>query len=185
MAIDATEVRVAGAGNVYVAPEGTALPTTSSSALSAAWVDLGYASEDGVTFKQGRDTSDLNAWQGTKVRVLTTAEPTSISLTLMQTNADVLSVAFGGGELTDIGGGEFSYEPPSLGNNTVRAVVIEFTDGAVTYRYCLPRCQLQGEVSVQLQRSGAVMYPIEFGVLDNDPKYLILSNDPAMDPAAS
>jgi hypothetical protein len=183
MAIDATEVRVAGAGNVYVAAEGTALPTTSSSVLGAGWTDLGYCTEDGVTFTQGRETTDLNAWQGTKVRVLTDAEPTTVAFTLMQTNADVLPVAFGGGVLDEVSTGEYSFTPPALGTNAVRAVVIEFTDGAISYRYCIPRVQLEGEVQVQLQRSGAVMYPLEFGVLDGDPKYVILSNDPSMEPA--
>jgi hypothetical protein len=184
MAIDATEVRVAGAGNVYVAAEGTTLPTTSSSVLGASWTDLGYCTEDGVTFTQGRETTDLNAWQGTKVRVLTDAEPTSVAFTLMQTNADVLPVAFGGGTLDEVEAGEYSFTPPSFGGNVVRALVIEFVDGDVTYRYCIPRAQIQGEVQVQLQRSGAVTYPLEFGVLDDSPKYLILSNDPSMEPPA-
>jgi hypothetical protein len=185
MAIDATEVRVAGAGNVYVAPEGTTLPTTSTSVLSAAWTDLGYCTSDGVTFTQGRETTDLDAWQGTKIRVLTDKEPTKVAFTLMQSNADVLGVAFGGGTLTEVSAGEYSFEPPALGENLVRALVIDFVDGDITYRYAISRAQIQGEVQVQLQRSGAVTYPLEFGVLDSDPKYLILSNDPAMEPAAS
>lgn len=185
MSIDATEVRVAGAGNVYIAPEGTTLPSTSSASLSASWTDLGYCTEDGVDFTQGRDTTDLNAWQGTKIRVLTNQEPLSVKFTLMQTNADVLQVAFGGGTLTEVSAGEYSYTPPSLGENAVRALVIDFIDGDIQYRYCLPRVQIQGEVAVKLQRSGAVTYPLDFGVLDNDPKYVVLSNDPAMEPAGS
>lgn len=185
MSIDATEVRVAGAGNVYVAPEGTTLPITSTASLSASWVDLGYCTEDGVDFTQGRDTTDLNAWQGTKIRVLTNQEPLSVKFTLMQTNADVLQVAFGGGTLDDLGSGEYSFTPPALGENTVRALIIDFVDGAINYRYCLPRVQIQGEVAVKLQRSGAVTYPLDFGVLDGDPKYVVLSNDPAMEPPAS
>ena len=56
MAIDASEVRVAGYGHIYVAPEGTDLPTDVDTAMTADWVDLGYATTDGVTFTFSRET---------------------------------------------------------------------------------------------------------------------------------
>lgn len=178
MAIDGTEVRVAGAGHVYVAPAGTALPADLE-ALPAAWLDLGYVTEDGVGFSFGRETSDLNAWQGSKIRVLTTAEPASVNFALMQTNKDTLPVAFGGGSIATAGG-VHTYTPPAAGVNTERAAVIEFTDGDVSYRYCIPRIQLEGAVEFTLVKTGAVTYPLTFGVLDADPKYTIVSDDPAL-----
>ena len=179
MAIDGTEVRVAGAGHVYVAPAGTALPTNLS-ALAAAWVDLGYVTEDGVGFSFGRETSDLNAWQGSKVRVLTTAEPASVNFSLMQTNKDVLPVVFGGGSIASSGTAPneiYTFTPPASGTNTERACVIEFADGDLTYRYCIPRIQLEGNVEFTLVRSGALTYPLTFGILDASPKFTIVSND--------
>ena len=41
------EVRVAGYGHIFVAPEGTTLPTDVDTAMPEAWVDLGYATTDG------------------------------------------------------------------------------------------------------------------------------------------
>lgn len=178
MAIDGTEVRVAGAGHVYVAPAGTTLPQDLD-VLPAAWTDLGYVTEDGVGFSFGRETSDLNAWQGSKIRVLTTAEPASVNFALMQTNKDVLPVVFGGGSISTAGD-VHTFTPPAAGVNTERACVIEFTDGDVSYRYCIPRIQLEGNVEFTLVRSGAVTYPLTFGVLDADPKYTIVSDDPAL-----
>ena len=75
MAISADEVRVAGTGHVYVAPKGTALPTTVEAALPADWTDLGYVTTDGVSFTFSRETEDLDAWQGDKIRVLSLSEP--------------------------------------------------------------------------------------------------------------
>jgi len=178
MALDGTEVRVAGTGNVYLAPAGTALPTDVGTALTADWVDAGYITEDGVTFTLGRETEDLNAWQGSKIRVLTTGEPKTIEFSLMQSNKENLPFILGGGAITGTAG-EYKYTPPAAGVNTERAMVVEFTDGAVSYRYCFPRVQLEGDVSFSLTRTGALEYPSTWGVLDASPAYLILTNDPA------
>jgi hypothetical protein len=180
MTIDADEVRVAGAGHVYCAPAGTATPDDLD-ALSSPWVDLGYVTTDGVTLKFDRTTENLDAWQGSKIRILTTEEPKSVSFTLMQTNADVLQTAFGGGTVTSLGGGLYKFEPPDHGQNDERVLCIEFVDGDVSYRYNLPRTQLEGGVEFNLQRTGATQYPLTFGVLDNgdDPDWNIISDDPA------
>ena len=56
MANDATKVSVgkpAVDGAVFSAPIGTALPTSTSAALNAAFANLGYVSEDGVTNSNG------------------------------------------------------------------------------------------------------------------------------------
>lgn len=185
MAINADEVRVAGAGHVYVAPAGTALPTSPTAALSAAWTDLGYVTEDGVSFSFNRDTTDLNAWQGTKLRVLTTAEPAEVSFALMQSNDLTLPVALGGGTVTEESNGLYKFTPPASGTNTERALVVEFNDGSISYRYCISRVQISGEVAFTLTRGEALTYPLTFGILDDDPKYVILTNDAAWDVATS
>lgn len=180
--LDGTEVRVAGAGHVYVAATGTTLPTDLA-ALPVAWTDLGYVTTDGVAFSFNRETEDLDAWQGSKLRVLTTAEPASVTLALMQSNKDTLPVAFGGGTITEPSPGVFKYEPPAAGVNTERIMVIEFTDGTIDYRYVLPRVQIEGEVAFTLQKAAAVTYPLTFGILDATPKWYLLSDDANLDPA--
>ena len=178
MALDGTQVRVAGTGNVYFAPTGSTLPTDTATALDAAFVDGGYISEDGVSFTLGRETEDLNAWQGSKIRVITTAEPKSVEFTLMQSNKENLPFILGGGTVGGTGG-EYSYTPPAKGVNEERAMVVEFADSSITYRYVFPRVQLEGETSFSLTSSGAVEYPTTWGVLDNDPVYMIYTDDPA------
>ncbi len=180
MALDGTEVRVAGTGHVYVAPSGTTLPVDVGTALSGTWKDLGYVTEDGVKFTFGRDTSDLSAWQGDKVRVLTLKEPKSVEFALMQSNKDTLVTALGGGTVAVNATTEYKYTPDAAGTNTERALVVEFTDGDVTYRYVFGRVQLEGEVSFTLTRSGAVTLPITFGVLDSNPVYQIFTDDANM-----
>ena len=180
MAISADEVRVAGTGRVYTAPKGTELPTTVDSALPADWTDLGYVTTDGVSFTFSRETEDLAAWQGDKIRVLSLSEPKMVEFTLMQTDAAVLETAFGGGTVTTAGG-VTTYTPPVRGENVERSMVIEFMDDEITYRYAFGRVQQEGDVNFVLTREGAVEYPVTFGVLEADPAYTIITNDPAME----
>ena len=180
MAISADEVRVAGTGRVYTAPKGTALPTTVDSALPADWTDLGYVTTDGVSFTFSRETEDLAAWQGDKIRVLSLSEPKMVEFTLMQTDAAVLETAFGGGTV-ETNAGVTTYTPPLRGENVERSMVIEFLDDDITYRYAFGRVQQEGDVNFVLTREGAVEYPVTFGVLEATPAYTIITNDPAME----
>jgi hypothetical protein len=180
MAISADEVRVAGTGRVYTAPKGTALPTTVDSALPADWTDLGYVTTDGVSFTFSRETEDLAAWQGDKIRVLSLSEPKMVEFTLMQTDAAVLETAFGGGTV-ETDAGVTTYTPPLRGENVERSMVIEFLDDDITYRYAFGRVQQEGDVNFVLTREGAVEYPVTFGVLEATPAYTIITNDPAME----
>lgn len=182
MALTPENVRVAGAGEVYVADEGTTLPVDIETALPVDWTGLGYVTTDGVGFSFNRETNPLNAWQGDNLRVLTTAEPKSVNFALLETSADTFPVVFGGGSI-DVEAGPPSYAtftPPDKGVNTVRAMVIVFTDEDITYRYCLPRVQIEGEVSFNLTREDGLSYPMTFTVLDATPPYLIITDDPAL-----
>ena len=55
-------------GAVHWAPKGTTIPTSVSEALDAAFVDLGYLSEDGVAINQ--DNTSIKAWGGDDVIVI-------------------------------------------------------------------------------------------------------------------
>lgn len=175
-----TEIRVAGAGNVWVADEGTVIPDESSpkSVPGAGWVDMGYVTTDGVTFTFARESEDLDSWQADKVRVLSAREPMSLNFALMQSNADVMILAMGGGTIESPAADVYKYVP-AIGTNNVRAMIIDFQDGAINYRYVMPKTQVEGEVAYTLVRDGALTYPMAFGVLDGSPKYYILTDDPA------
>src|SRR5690606_3573498 len=97
MAKDATKVRVALTGTVYVAPEGTAFPTAISDAPGEDWVDLGYTTEDGVEFTFGKEITNIMGWQSRDpLRKLVTEEPKSFSMTLRQLESATFLAAFGG-----------------------------------------------------------------------------------------
>ena len=183
MTLNANAVRVAGTGEVYVAPVGTAAPTDIAT-IPPEYLGLGITSTDGVQFTMSRDTSDIDGWQQSKIRVVTNSEPVSIEMALMETKPDVLTAAFGGGTIEEVplATGNFKFTPPAEGTNTIRTLLVVFVDGGVTYQYHFPRVQVEGDVSFSLTRTDAVQYSTTFGVLANDPKWTMVTDDPELDP---
>jgi len=181
--LEAGNVVVAGTGTVWTAPDGTPMPTDLATLVDP-WVDMGYVSEDGVTFTVSRDQEDIPAWQSLEpVRVLITAEPKVIAFELMEFDEESLMLAFRGG--TVAGTTIKTYTPPDPGTADVRAMVVDGIDGASTFRFCFPRVALQGDVEWQLVRSDAIRLPLEFQVLASAEKWGILTDHAGMTIAAA
>ena len=173
-----THVTVAGTGTVWLAPEGTAIPT-GLTAPPSPWLDAGYTSEDGVTISLSRDQEEINAWQAVDpVRVLVTAEPKTIAFELLEFDRESIVLAFRGGTWTGTDPGPFVYEPPIAGAQDVRAMLIDAFDGAQQFRLVYPRVQLQGDVEFSLVRTDAVRLPLEFAVLASTPPWSIVGDLP-------
>ena len=176
-----THVTVAGTGTVWVAPEGTAIPTDLAAPPSP-WVDVGYTSEDGATLTFSREQEEVNAWQSSEpVRVLVTAEPKTIEFELLEFDRESIVLAFRGGTWTGAAPGPFTYTPPSAGASDVRAMLIDAFDGGKQFRYVFPRVQLQGDVETTLARTDAVRLPLEFAVLASTPSWSIVGDLPGFD----
>lgn len=88
-------------GAVYWAPTGSTLPTDASTALDAAFVCLGYVSEDGVTNSNSPSSDAIKAWGGDKVLDVTSDKPDEWKLTLIEAlNVDVLKAIYGSQNVT-------------------------------------------------------------------------------------
>lgn len=179
---DSDNVVVAGTGDVYVAPEGTALPADLA-ALIAPWANLGYIGEDGATFTMSRDQEDVNAWQSQDpVRVLVTNEPKTVEFELLEFGSpDAVQLALRGGTIT-VAAGVATLAPPVAGSQDVRAMVIEAEDDGATFRFCYSRVALSDDVELQLVKSDATRLPLTFGVQSGGWK--ILTDHPAWVAAA-
>lgn len=112
---------------ISVAPLGTPLPTNSTSPLNAAFVDLGWVGEDGVTNAVKRDVTRHKAWGGETVKTTQDNYTETAKFALLESNVDVLATVFGAENVT-INGYEIRADHSS--KQLARQVfVIDFTDG--------------------------------------------------------
>lgn len=89
-------------GAIFTAPEGTPLPTDEKTALNAAFVCLGYASEDGVTNGITRDSDKVKAWGGDTVLTPQTEYEETFGFKLIEAvRKEVLQVVYGESNVTE------------------------------------------------------------------------------------
>jgi len=84
-----------GTGGILTAPLGTALPGGVNATPNVAFVDAGYIGDDGVTITENRETTDVFAWGGSKVRVVQSSHSLQISFPLLETTEDSVSLVRG------------------------------------------------------------------------------------------
>lgn len=185
MAQNAEEIVVAAQGSINVATVTDTLvyPTTEDETLDSAFAELGYATEDGVTFTATPNVEDINAWQAaTPVRRLVTARALTLATQLEQWNEDTFAIAFGGGEWSE-SGTTFRYDPPADTDALVSlAVVIDAQDGDRKMRWVVYRTNVTEAVETNLTRTAAAVLPVTFSALtpdDQDRAWYYLSDDAA------
>ena len=147
--VTAAKPKVGGA--IYVAPAGTTLPTDTTTALNAAFKELGYASEDGLTNSSNPENESIKAWGGDVVLSLMTGREDTFSFTLIEAiNDEVLKLVYGSAKVSgalatglsvqvntqDLEDHAFVFEMVLKGNATKRVVIpsAKVTEvGEVTY----------------------------------------------------
>lgn len=163
MTLNASKVRVAVTGAVSAGPTGTTAPTDTATALNAAFVDLGYISEDGVTmtYPGSGDSIAIKAWQnGATVRTLRTPseDVPTIQFTMIETKKETVELAFGVTVTQTVSEGSFEYDQTDT--RTAKALVLDVIDGSELIRIHIPAGTVT-EIGDQVFSNGA---PIGFPV---------------------
>lgn len=125
-------------GAVFRAAAGTTAPTDATTALAAAFKDLGYCSEDGLVNSNSPSTTTIKAWGGDTVLTIQEEKEDTFQLTLIEVlNMEVLKTVYGSSNIsgalnTGLTVKANSKEPEAgvwaielvLNSNTVKRVVI-------------------------------------------------------------
>lgn len=164
MALDASRVRVAVTGAVYVDGGAAVAPTNASTALSG-FDDLGYVSEDGVTltFPEAGDSTPIRAWQGgATVRTVrsTSDELPTLSLTLIETKLEVIEAVFGVTVTQTITEGAFVINTSAT--RTPTKLAVDVVDGAELIRLYAPRGVVTSVGEINLTSTDAIGYNVTF-----------------------
>lgn len=148
-------------GAIYRAPAGSTLPTDATTALGAAFVPLGYVSEDGLVNSKTLETEGVKDWGGRDVLTLQTDKSDTFQFTLLEIlNVEVLKTVFGDDNVT----GTLATGITVRGNAEelgTAAYVIELAlrNGAKK-RIVIPNGSITEMGDVTYSRSAAAGYPI-------------------------
>lgn len=147
-------------GAIYTAPVGTTLPTDAATALDAAFVGLGYVSEDGLTNDNSPESDSVKAWGGDTVLALQTDRPDTFGFTLLEVmSVDVLKVVYGDDNVIDNNGAiTVKATPEAL---TERAYVIDMVlKGGRAKRIVIPAGTVTSVGTITYSDSAAIGYEL-------------------------
>lgn len=182
MAKNVDEIVVGANGSIYTAPLESTIPASIATPLGVDWSELGYASEDGVKWIDGKTLESIRAWQSFyDLRKIVSSKEGSIAFSLMQWNGETVKLAFGGGTVTEPTSGEFRYTPPDPSELAELMVAVEWQDGDNDFRLVFPRGLVTENVEVDVTRTAAAMLPITVSLLGQDgvEPFILDTNHPA------
>ncbi|MEU6376816.1 phage tail protein [Streptomyces sp. NPDC046909] len=183
MSNDADNVRVALNGSIYLAPVGTTGPADLTAAWGAAWVDLGFLSDDGVSMEYSTDVEDINAWQSlSPVRRVLTSVDMTLGFTALELKSATVTAYFPGSTITEVTPGTvYRLDIPAAPGPDERAIGLEWIDGDIKNRLVIPRGEITDRGAISLGRSNPVGLEMTVSAYASSAPELAtwLSNDPA------
>lgn len=162
MALNDNAVVIPGTGRVYFAPPGTERPTDIDEP-GYPWEDIGHTSSDNnfkIT-KDGGDSNILGTWQNPALRERRDPVTFALTFNLLQISNEVLSLYFGGGDVTEAG---------VFGVNTTpsaqeRALFVVVVDGDVSVPLYAPKVSVASDDDVEADVEKFLEFPVRATIL--------------------
>jgi hypothetical protein len=161
-----SEQPIVGAnGDLWVAPTGIAKPSVTAD-VPADFRRLGLVSEDGVTFANSRETTNVMVWQSVyPARRITTETENTLAFQLATWSRDSVQFVFAGGTWSGDETSGYTYSPPEPGHESEYAVVLRWMDGPFSAQLWFPKCTVTENEDITLQRGEAALLGVTLGVL--------------------
>lgn len=152
-------------GGILIAPVGSTVPTTVSTAPDAAFVGAGYIGEDGVTEGGERSTEKIKAWGGDTVKVVQTEHSLTYSFSFIETlNADVLKAIYGDANVTTtaatVSSGTIHKVLVTGESLPHKSYVFEIKDGDARIRIVVPDGQITEVGEITYSDSEVIAYEV-------------------------
>ena len=152
-------------GGILIAPTGTSLPTTPSTAPDAAFIGAGYIGEDGVTESNGRTVEKVKAWGGDVVKILQTEHTLTYAFTFIESlNQQVLESVYGEDNVDVTPGSPTAgtISAVELNSSTLphKSYVLEVKDGDAKVRIVIPDGQISEVGDTTYSDTSVIAYPV-------------------------
>lgn len=145
-------------GGIYRAPKGTTLPTDATTALGAAFQNMGYISEDGVVNSLNKTSQDIKEWGGKVVKTTQTGIKDTYKQKFIESlNPVVLKAIYGEDNVTVKADGAIDLKVNA--KDTGEAVyVIDEVMGDRMHRTVIPRGTVESIGDITHKSDTAIAY---------------------------
>lgn len=128
-------------GYMFVAPQGTTLPTDYDTELDAAFLNVGYLGDDGIVFSDSSSNDSFFDLNGDSIENSASEIEKTITVTFREIKKDTLAVIYGAANVTDANGALTVYDKgPST---DALSVVFELLlKNGRKWRAVVPNCKL-------------------------------------------
>ncbi|WP_457659174.1 phage tail tube protein [Streptomyces microflavus] len=159
MSLNANAVRVAVTGAAYVAAPKSTLPTDSTSGWGAAFTDIGWISDDGITESNSTDATEIKGWQGGQtVRKVISSSEMTFQFTAIETSKTVLELYHKGSKVATVSGKSvLAIKAPGPDRRTFGFDVI---DGDAHIRIVIPDGEVTETGDITYKSDEAVAYEL-------------------------
>jgi hypothetical protein len=152
-------------GAVFRAPAGTTLPTDATTALAAAFAELGYVSEDGVTNSNTPESNEIKDWGGQTVLVVENSITDDFVFTLIESlNPNVLKARYGDSKVTESGANISITADGTTVPEAVYVIDMALRGGAMK-RIVIPNGSIKSVGDVVYKADQAIGYPITLAAM--------------------